>query len=596
MTRASQFFTRQTSGQTILIATVLLFFVLALTVALSETNQAVFRAGNTLAKSRVANAAASAGVQKAVWCLNNPTAATDCNGAAGGNFTGENNVPLAGATYTSSITTIDPLTKQIDVTAYSPNAAAPIATQRFRAKATIKSENLSFNYALQVGEGGLEMDNNSSVVGNVYSNGNINGSNNVVITNNVWIAGGTQPLANQQSLAQNDDLPFGQEVTVINAAQSFIPTAGGPLNLVSLYLKKVGSPSNKTVSINGDDGGKPETGALASATLESSQVTGAYGWVTVGFAAPPTLTAGRLYWIVINSTLDASNYLVWGKDTAQGYASGTGKTSPATLVWSDANSDLGFKTWMGGIPTFLDKVTVSGTLRANTIKNCSVTGDAYYQAIASCSIAGTAYPGSPDPGPTVYPLSDAQINDWQQGASSGGVITGDYRPAADSTNYLGPKEITGNLILDNNQTLIMTGTLFVRGNVTIDNNSQIRLDAGYGSNGGVLVSNGWLRVSNNAAFQGAGAGSYVLVISTAAGGDDNPAMDFQNNVTGAVFFAPNGLAKLQNNVRLISLTAKKVNLSNNATLVYDSGLADSRFTGGAGGTWKIAKDSWREIK
>lgn len=47
----------------------------------------------------------------------------------------------------------------------------------------------SFNYGVQVGDGGLVMENNSSVSGNVYSNGRIQGSNSNLVKGDVVSAG-----------------------------------------------------------------------------------------------------------------------------------------------------------------------------------------------------------------------------------------------------------------------------------------------------------------------------------------------------------------------------------------------------------------------
>jgi len=47
----------------------------------------------------------------------------------------------------------------------------------------------SFNYGVQIGNGGLVMENTSKVIGSVYSNGNITGNNSPVITGDAFLAG-----------------------------------------------------------------------------------------------------------------------------------------------------------------------------------------------------------------------------------------------------------------------------------------------------------------------------------------------------------------------------------------------------------------------
>src|SRR4030042_353747 len=63
--------------------------------------------------------------------------------------------------------------------------------ERFRIMETVldgTTDNVSFYYGVQVGEGGLTMNNNSIVSGSVYSNGPIQGSNGARITGDAFVA------------------------------------------------------------------------------------------------------------------------------------------------------------------------------------------------------------------------------------------------------------------------------------------------------------------------------------------------------------------------------------------------------------------------
>ena len=60
---------------------------------------------------------------------------------------------------------------------------------------TIDANEASFFYGAQVGEGGLEMANSSSINGSVFSNGNITGSESASIDNDVIIAGNGHSLS-----------------------------------------------------------------------------------------------------------------------------------------------------------------------------------------------------------------------------------------------------------------------------------------------------------------------------------------------------------------------------------------------------------------
>ena len=48
----------------------------------------------------------------------------------------------------------------------------------------------------------------------------------------------------------------------------------------------------------------------------------------------------------------------------------------------------------------------------------------------------------------------------------------------------------GNLTFSNNATLNVTGTIYVTGDITTSNNNTIKLDASYGSLGGVVMADG----------------------------------------------------------------------------------------------------------
>ena len=76
--------------------------------------------------------------------------------------------------------------------------------------------NVSFPYGAQVGDGGIQMNNNARIEGNVYSNGNIIGAVGATITGEVSVAMGTSSAVNQSWTTQNTDVPVG-----VNTGSSF---------------------------------------------------------------------------------------------------------------------------------------------------------------------------------------------------------------------------------------------------------------------------------------------------------------------------------------------------------------------------------------
>lgn len=76
---------------------------------------------------------------------------------------------------------------------YNEKTISALGDVSFRQRKTVLKLNtgagVSFNYGMQVGNGGLVMENTSRVIGSVYSNGNITGNNSPEITGDALLAG-----------------------------------------------------------------------------------------------------------------------------------------------------------------------------------------------------------------------------------------------------------------------------------------------------------------------------------------------------------------------------------------------------------------------
>ena len=171
------------------------------------------------------------------------------------------------------------------------------------------------------------------------------------------------------------------------------------------------------------------------------------------------------------------------------------------------------------------------------------------------------------------------------------MYSGDYT-LDDSSGSLGPKKITGNLTINNNANLTMSGTLWVQGNMVVSNNAVISLHPSYGAGEGVIIVDGTITINNNAYFNGSGtAGSYLMVLSTSS---SPSAITLGNNGGAVILYAANGTVSLSNNASAKALNGKYINLSNNVSIIYDSGLVNSNFTNGPSGGWNI--NSWQEVE
>ena len=526
-------------------------------------------------------ALAEAGIDKAIYEMN-----------ADGSYAGETNTALGAGTFTTSIATIDSNTKRITSVGYSPDNINPIATKEVKATVSINSDVVAFRFGVQVGEGGITMDNGSRINGNLFSNGNVSGSG--TITGDATVAGGAQPSVDQEWTVQNTDFSLGDVTARAALAQAFVVSSTSALNKVSLYVKKVGLPGDITIKIVTDNSNKPSKTVRASGTLLASSVTGSYGFVDASLSTSPTLTAGTKYWIIAIASVNASNYFLWGEDNTDAYANGKGMYSAnwnaSSPVWTNVGGDFDFRTYMGGIDTSLSGVAVQGSAYAHTLSSCSIAGEAYYQTISGCSVSGTSHPGSIDQ--TTAPLvpSDGQIDDWKATAETGGVVGS--QNISGTTMKLGPKKISGNLTISNNATLTLSGTLWITGTLQVSNNAHINLGSAYGTNSGVIVVDGTASLSNNATVTGSGQpGSYIMIV-VAKNDPTHTVLEIGNNVGGAIFSAPHGRVEFENNAGAKEVTGYGFDMENNSTVTYESGLQNETFSNGPGGSWAFVPGTY----
>lgn len=255
--------------------------------------------------------------------------------------------------------------------------------------------------------------------------------------------------------------------------------------------------------------------------------------------------------------------------------------------------------------------TVKVATIGNRIEGLDIGEDAYTHNCKDCTIGGTLYysgggqencvaTGGVKDHPVQetrdLPISDEQINEWKDEALAGGVFVADYTVSGGTIDYLGPRKIEGNLVLENNATLVITGTIWVVGNILFANGSITKLDDFYGGTSGMIIADGRINAENGAELQGSGQeGSYLMLLSTNSSIDQaNPAIDVKNNAQGAIFYVSNGLARLRNNMQVREVTGYKIYLDNNAIVEYEIGLEDTAFSSGPGGSWEISE--WKEIE
>ena len=257
---------------------------------------------------------------------------------------------------------------------------------------------------------------------------------------------------------------------------------------------------------------------------------------------------------------------------------------------------------VGGNAThsILQNTTVVGNVVADSISNCTIGGTAKYDTRSSCTVTGAITIPNPDvfvPADILpLPISEAQIDSWEQAAEAGGVV-GDQIYSS-GVRTIGPKKINGDLILSNTAELVVTGTLWVTGQIILSNNAIVRLDASYGSSSGVIIAGidesataGYIEISNSAQVLGSGStGSYIILLSQREMGSN--AIKTSNSSSAAILYAGEGQVEIGNNAALKEVTAYKLKITNNATVTYESGLQNASFSNGPGGSWAFVPGTY----
>jgi hypothetical protein len=597
-------FSKNQKGQIVIIG--LIFFslmLIPLTGLLQYVSVYVSSEHHTIAKAQALQIA-EAGIDKAAYEINqNP------------NYAGESNTSLGNGSFTISVSTIDSEHKRITSVANVSLGNGQTITKTIMATLGISSSAISFRYGIQTGNGGFVMSGGSTINGNVYSNGNISATTGVHITGSA-IAANPPALDVDQvndtptpisSCTSSTCITFANATATQDFAQSFKISEALPLNNIQFYIKKVGSPGNETIRIVNDNSGSPGTDVLMTGTLSSSTVTTSFGWVTVTMPSNPVLDPQQTYWIVIDGSSNSTKYYIIGAN-ANGYSNGAAKIGKYGGTWNNTSPsglDGYFKIYLGGGASMIGGntyttgvyvgTTAEDTAWAHTVQGATVTGTIYCQT--SSYTNKPCNTSLPDPTPQPLPFSENNMLDLKNDALTGGTITGDYHVNwAGAT--LGPKHITGNLLVDGGGTLTVSGTLWIEGTITVTGGGKVKLASSYGSDSGAIISDGYVILTGGSSFAGSGyTGSYPFLITTsscpaAPGCNSNSAIYLSGGAGTVALVAQNGNVNIEGGSSLKAVVGKQITMSGGATLYYDAGLINENFLSGPGGSWSYVPGSY----
>lgn len=167
-------------GQILAVSVIFMSIILILTSNLFNRTADFLRFGSGTIIREQANSLAEAGIDRALWQLNKTA----------GSYTGETNTALSTVgTFSTTVTNKSANIKTITATGYVPSSSNPRGTRTIKVDVSITSTIIAFNYAVQVGIGGITMNNSSKINGSVYSNANISGTGPSSITGDAFAVG-----------------------------------------------------------------------------------------------------------------------------------------------------------------------------------------------------------------------------------------------------------------------------------------------------------------------------------------------------------------------------------------------------------------------
>jgi hypothetical protein len=484
---------------------------------------------------------------------------------------------------------------------------------------TILSQNIgtSFNYGVQTGNGGLVITGGSQIQGNVYSNGDIIGGSGTKITGSATAAGKESLIfkdeTNEIPLPASDSITFNGTGTTRDFAQSFQPSTTSAISKISIYIKKTNNPSNFDVKLKSDDNDVPGM-ELASAVLNSGDVTTNFEWVDLVFSSNPILIKDTTYWLVIvgDTKKGKTSSDTYSVGANLSYVRGVSKLGSSDDVWNDTTPpdlDGYFSLFLGSIQTQIfgeegDYMYIGSTpediVWASNIKHISATGEIYCDTSSSNNEEKRCNTSRLNPETLPMPISQANINGWKNQALAGGIIMGDLNVGS-SGKVIGYKKITGDLLVNDEGTLMVTGTIWVQGTIKVTGGGKISLAPSLGPDSAIIISDKYVKINGGGEFFGSGTtGSYPVIISTSICPNTYPcstndsAISLSGGAGAVVLVAPFGRINIIGGSDTRSVMGDSIYISGGGKIIYESGLASLSFSSGPSGSFNII--SWKELE
>jgi hypothetical protein len=271
-----------------------------------------------------------------------------------------------------------------------------------------------------------------------------------------------------------------------------------------------------------------------------------------------------------------------------------------------------------GVTGLVKDLTLTGTVRANTIDHINAGGSAYYNVQVGTNaqnpVAGTRYTPASNMPTATFPISTTTIQEWEDDINNTGTVISASDPLCSSGTYtintnisLGNVRIDCDVDIRSSAIVTLTGPVWIKGNLDFTNTATINVHSSLGRKSIPMIADkptnrttsSKIDMMNSVSFNGSGdARSYVLLLSmnkSSSLGGSEVAISLQNTVNGDVLvYAADGMVDIQNSIVLKEVTAHKVKIRNSAQVVYETGLEDLVFDAGPGGTYSVV--DWRQVE
>ncbi|MDP3989531.1 MAG: hypothetical protein Q8P93_04850 [bacterium] len=261
-------------------------------------------------------------------------------------------------------------------------------------------------------------------------------------------------------------------------------------------------------------------------------------------------------------------------------------------------------------PTFTDAVVVGvgGILmNSNSIiigdahANGSIEGFSHTEITGDASAVGTISTPMPEVGGTkeegveekILPIIDALYWKAEANSNEDPLLGGLTVNGGQSVSY-GPKKIEGDVVLNSNSELTVTGPLHITGSLTLNSGSLIIMDESLGSDGTVIIVDGPIVFNSNTPVQPTSADpkGYPVLVSLVSSGT---AITLNSNVAvEGLLYAPYAAVVVNSRASAVAVVTVQLTLNSNAEIDFDGAIAERSYQGG--GTGALSISGWKEIQ